>query len=423
MTILVTLLHIILIFFLAYQVWRRQKALRKYFWPGLGVKLIAGIFLGLIYTHYYSVADTFAYFEDGKSLAALAIGDFSSYVRVVVFNEVPPGLTLINAEPRAFFLTKITSVFNVLTVNNYWVIGAYYSFFSFLGAWFLVTTINRHIPAVSSAALIAFIFLPSVVFWSSGLLKESLAMPCLYFLTAVFLKVWFQERLSLGSYLPGVVCLWVLWQLKYYYVAVFLPVALTTLAYRFIIGRKPAFPPARELLVWAGIFLLPVILISFLHPNFYPGRLLEVILVNNAAFNELSDPRDVIHFNDLEASPLSMLKNMPWALFSGLFRPLIWETSAVIQILPSIENTLILILFVVSCFRLNRYRVATHRLLILAGVVYVTLLCILITISAPNFGTLSRYRIGYISFFVLLILCDSPVIRYIERSIRRLVSH
>lgn len=422
MTILVTLLHINLIFFLAYQVWKKQKELRKYFWPGLAVKLMAGVALGLVYTHYYSVADTFAYFDDGKKLATLAVEDLSSYVRVLVFNEVPPGLTLINAEPRAFFLTKITSVFNMLTLNNYWVTGGYYSLISFLGAWFVVTTINKYIPAAGVAALIAFLFLPSVVFWSSGLLKESLAMPCLYFLVALLLKAWFNERLSSGSYLMAVVCLWVLWQLKYYYVAIFLPVAFTTLLYKFAVGQPLAQSAIRELLIWTGIFLLPVIVISFLHPNFHPGRLLEVIVENNAAYNQLSDPGDLVHFSALQATPLSIVKNAPWALFSGLFRPLFWETSAIIQVLPAIENTVIFILFLAACFRLTRYKGAAHRPLILAGIVYVTLLCILITLSAPNFGTLSRYRIGYISFFVLLILCDNPLIRYIERSIRRLVS-
>lgn len=423
MTVLVTFLHIIVIFTLSFRIWKRQAGLRRYYWPGLAVKLIAGVCLGLVYAYYYSVGDTFSYFQDGGKLAALARENFSSYTRLLFFNHVPEGLGLINSEPRALFLTKITSVFNVLTLNNYWITGFYYSFVSFLGAWFLVRTIDRHMPAAGIPALIAFIFLPSVVFWSSGLLKESLALPALYFLAALFLKIWFDEKPSFGSYILATLSLWVLWQLKYYYVAIFLPVACTTLLYKFLIGERFAQSPSKEFLIWMGMLVLPMIAISFLHPNFHADRLLHVIVLNNEVYNQLSDPEDVVRFHQLQAHPLSLLKNAPLALFAGLFRPLCWEASAIVQILPSLENTIVLALFLASCFRLKRYGSASHRVLLLGVMVYVVLLCILITFSAPNFGTLSRYRIGYSSFFVLIILCGNPLMQYLERSIRRLVSH
>ena len=247
-------------------------------------------------------------------------------------------------------------------------------------------------------------------------------MPCLYFVTALVLKQWFGGKASIVQYILAVCCLWILWQLKYYYVAIFLPVACTTLVYKYVARGRLALSAVSATVTWLGLLLVPVILISFVHPNFHPDRLLEVIVVNNAAFHELSDPRDIVHFQELRADPASIIRNAPWALFSGLFRPLVWDVSSIIQVLPALENTVILILFIAALFRGKGWS-ATHGPLVLAAIVYVTLLAILITLSAPNFGTLSRYKVGYISFFVLLILSNNPLTGYFERSIRRLVSH
>ena len=422
MAILLTSFHIILIFALAWGIWKKQRSLRKFFWPALLVKLMAGICLGLLYSYYYSVADTFDYFRDASKLASLALEDFSAYLDLLFFNTHLESLQLVFDQPRAVFLSKITSVFSILTHNNYWIIGAYLSLISFCGAWFLVQTINRYMPSVVLAAVAAFLFLPSVVFWSSGLLKESLALAALFYLSALFLKIWFNEKASVREWLLAAVSLFVLWQLKYYYAAVFMPVVCTSVLYKFFI-RKGFQSSLPEVAVWLGILILPLVLISFAHPNFYPHRLLDVILTNHEAYREFSAPEDLVHFHNLRPTAISLLKNAPWALFSGLFRPLVWETSALIQLAPGVENTLVLLLFLAASIGFKKYFTSPHRVLILTLTVYVVMLCIFITFSAPNFGTLSRYRSGYISFFVFIILCNNPLVQYLERSFPRLVSH
>ena len=423
MTIPVTLLHVALLFWASYTLWKKQTVLREFFWPALALKMLAGVALGLVYTYYYSVADTFVYFRDASTVAALARRDFGAYVTFLFSDSGSITLPLTFQEPRALLLTRITSVFNLLTDDNYWVTGFYYSLVSFSAAWFLVTTICRHIPTAKSATLIAFLFLPSAVFWSSGLLKESLALACLYFLTGIFLKVWFRERGRPWEYVVAFLSLLVFWKLKYYYAGVFLPVAVTALLFRFMIGKRCSSSPALEALVWCLIFIIPVAVVSFLHPNFYPDRLLNVVLLNHEAYRAVSAPEDLVVFRDLQANAVSFLKNAPWALFSGLFRPLPWEVSALIQVLPSLENTLMLGMSLAAASRYRRYALSPHRLLLLAAVTYVVILCVMITFSTPNFGTLSRYKTAYISFFVLVILSDNPLLKYIERSFHRLVSH
>ena len=423
MAMVLTILHIILIFGLAILLWKKQASpLKGIFWAALGVKLVAGVSLGLLYTYYFPVADTFVYFKDASRLAELAREDVSAYLELLFFGRHVETVPLTFREPRALFLTRFTSVFNILTGDNYWVSGLYFSLISFIGAWFLVKTIAAHIPSATSAAAVAFLFFPSIVFWTSGLLKESLAMAALFFLAALFLKAWFEHKLPHWGYVLAVISLIVLWNLKYYYVAVFLPVAFTSLIYCFF-ERKIRTRRAVRVFIWCGIFVLLLMIISFLHPNFNADRILGVIVANNAAYSEFSDPGDYIHFEDLRATPLSILMNAPWALFSGLFRPLFWEAQTMVQFVAGVENTFLLIVFAAALLRVKKILSSPHRLLIASVLVFVVLLCVLITLSAPNFGTLSRYRAGYLAFFVFVMLCDHPVMQYLERSFSRLVSH
>lgn len=408
---------------LAFFLWRRESFLKFLFWPTLAFKLLCGISVGLLYTYYYPVGDTFHYFKDASTLTSFSRENFSAYAEFLFFNSDLPSGSLSFQEPRAVFLTKIVSVFIILTASNYWIISLYFSFLSFLSAWVLVKTINRHVSSALAPAVIAFLLLPSIVFWTSGLIKESLAVAGLYLLTVIFLKIWFNEKIRIFHIVLGLLSLWILWNLKYYFLAIFLPVVCATLFYKFIMVKRLAPSMGQELILWFAFLSVPLLMISFSHPNFYPERLLNVIVLNNNAFNRLSAPEDLIHYIQLQANPASILQNAPWALLSGLFRPFIWEAGTILQLFLSIENTLIFVFFLTALSKIKNYACTPHRLLVLALIVYVTLLCIFISFSAPNFGTLSRYRSGYFSFFVFLILCRNPLLNYLETSFQRLVSY
>jgi hypothetical protein len=402
---------------IAYRMYRWETSLKKIFWPALFFKMLCGLLLGLLYKYYYPVGDTFAYFSDAAALGSVARSDLKTYLGFFFFNHELPSVNLIFLEPRALFFSKIVSVFSILTADNYWVIASYFSLFSFLAAWLLVKTIAQYLPRYALPSIIAFLFVPSVVFWTSGLIKESIAIGGLYLLTVFFLRVWFDRRIRLAELFMVAILVWICWSLKYYVIAIFLPVVLASLLMKFIVLRKPWHSAAFETTAWMVVFILPLFLITFLHPNFYPERFLEVIVSNNTAYNELSQPGDAVHFTDLQADTGSIIRNAPWALFSGLFRPLFWEATNVLQFFSGLENTLLLLFFLIGLFQLKAYVHSPNRVLVLTVIVYVALLCIFITLSAPNFGTLSRYRGAYLSFFVFLLLCCHPILAYLQRSL------
>jgi hypothetical protein len=415
---IVKIVNILILATVPYMIWKRQDApLRPFFWPAYIMKVAAGITLGVIYLYYYKSGDTIGYFEDGVKLVAMARGDVPAFLKMLVSSDVLPESQGFSMQaPRAIFFTKLVSVVMLLSGPDYWITACYFSLVSFVCAWFLVREITQFNGILTFPAVIALLFFPSVVLWSAGVIKESVAMACLFFIVAVFLRIWRAQRVQPVYWMLLAIALWLLWSLKYYYMAVLLPVLAAELFMQRVV--RPRVSATRwRVVLWLVVFLFPAAVAGTVHPNFYPEHFLNVIVSNYEAFVAISDPRDVMTFDGLDSRPSSLLKHVPAALVGGLFRPFIWESSSVFQIAASIENTVLLLL---SGGVMLRWRTASLTSpLVWPALLYCFLLCGFLTLSTPNFGTLSRYRVGFLPFFVLLLLAGNPLPHRIRQLTKR----
>jgi hypothetical protein len=307
-----------------------------------------------------------------------------------------------------------------MTGGNYWVVSLWFSFISFLSAWHLTSFVHEQFR-VTLAPVIAFLFFPSIVFWTSGLEKEGLAMAALYFLTLIFLKLFTKAKTRYWEWILLPFAFWMLWSIKYYFLAVFLPITSTLLVIRLLIMKYWEIKNrAVYALVWLVIFLIPLYIASIVHPNFYPERFLEVIISNHDAFIALSDNRDVIHYYRLSSSAGDVIRNMPLAMVSGIFRPFIWESVNVVQIVAALENLVIAALTLwalMSVFRMKLKYSPINTPLMVATLLFVGLLAAFLSLSTPNFGTLSRYRVGFLPYYVLITILPLSAAKKIDQTL------
>jgi hypothetical protein len=412
--------HGLILFSIAFFVWRKQEAggLRIFFWPALFFKLGAGIVLGLMYRYYYQGGDTYIFFRDAKQLSGLFRSDAMAYIQFLWSGNESHAIwaSLSEIQPRSLFFTKIISVITVLTFDNYWITGLYLSFTSFLASWYFVKKILILFPDAKSAASFSVLFFPTVVFWSSGMIKESLAVAALFFLAGLFLTFMNKARPNVVEWVLLPVSLWMLWTLKYYWAAVFFPAfASTLIVYK---GILPNMNPGKWIvlyLVWTFLFLVICSGAMVVHPNFYPEYFLQVIVDNNDAVNSLSDPQNLIHFSDLQPTWKSLLLNSPWALFSGLVRPFLFEGGNVVKLLYAAENSIVLILLLSSLWHVRRMVTSPFGILAFAVIMYAAILCIFLALSTPNFGTLARYRVGFLPFLIFLLTYRNPLLDKVWR--------
>ncbi len=386
--------------------WHYKKqvdSIRAFYWPALFLKVFSGIALGLLYFNYYGAGDTISYWQDGKVVGQAILSDPSMGISFL-WDETSVTIDdLINDKPRSLFFVKISAILSIVSGNNYWLMATLISFVSFFGAWFIFKTTIAIFPEARLASAISFLFFPSVVFWSSGLIKESIGLASVFFLSGIFLLSIMNKKIAWWQWIVGLLSLWVGWNLKYYWIAVFLPVIITTLVVAFIV-KGFSVVKRLEVVIWLGLFIIILFIGTSIHPNFYPSRFLDVIVQNNEAFNSLSKPESAIHYNNLTPTMTSLLVNTPQALVGGFFRPFIWEQNNLFSLLAGIENLILLLLVASALPSIVRLFTSPNRLIGIAAITYCVILAVFLALSTPNFGTLSRYKIGFLPFLVFLLL-------------------
>jgi hypothetical protein len=416
MVYLVGLVNLIVILFIVFLIYRKvkDKPLKNYFLPGLLIKFLAGIALGLIYKFYYGGGDTFNIFYDATILSDIAINSPVYYFKLIFTTDLPPGLAdhfIYSNQDRALLAAKILSFFSLITRNNYWLSGFYWSLFSFCGMWYLANVLVKKYPTTRNAAVIGFLFFPSVIFWSSGILKESLIMGAMSFTIAFIIQSGFSlKRISYGKALLIILFLLLLWKLKYYYLAVLLPVVvaafitLTALSKFKVLSKKSLILP----LIWLLAFCLVLLISTNLYPSLKFNVILQYLVQTHNTIYNLSEPENLIHFFNLQPTLKSIITNLPLALFSGLYRPALWDANTLFQWFTAVENFFILLL---SLFAIRNLRYLSNKedaILLSSLIIYILILAAFMAFSSPNFGTLMRYKIGFLPFLVYLILIDNP---------------
>lgn len=391
---------------LALFVWLCFYLLRKnrndpYANAGLILKIIAGLILGLIYKYHYKGGDTFIYFQEAATIANYFIDHPIQFFKIYFNTDQLPELTnqiVFGNQPRAFLFSKIVSVFYIFSGGNYWVISAFLSLINFMCIQLLVNELSTKFTGLKKAAAISFYFLPTFVFWTGGLLKESLAIGTLAVAVGMVIRFTrIQKYSNFRHWIYLIISSALLWKLKYFYAAIAIPLLFGLLLYHVISKWKKVH------LGWVLFgFIIGVLLVSNLHPNLYFSRVLEVIYVNYQLGISASESL-VIQYYNFDGSWSGFLLNLPIAFFSGLFRPFIFDVSNPLQLVVALENLTVFILLFISMWKI-RFRIPFKNPFVMAASVYVSTLAILLAFATPNLGTLSRYKVGYWPFFVLLIL-------------------
>ena len=404
------LVHAVLIIILSWWGSRVYKSCpaNTFYWYGLSAKIISGITFGLVYKYLMHGGDTWAYFESSKVLAQFFQTDPIVYLRLLVGSSSPIEIMDeigFQGQPRAVIMVRILSILTIFTFGNYWLCAIYFSLFSFFGLWTLVDKICSSYSDSIKSAIGAFIFLPSVLFWSSGVSKETLYMGVFGYLSAWFLP-FFKNSAGTSVLKWGIalIMVLVLVPLKYYYMAVLLPILLTTILVNRIISRNQDW--FIQYSIWFLIFLLLLFAASWIHTNLTPAHFSAVVKSNALEIISKTNPEQLVDFREYP-NPLGwMVINFPLAIVTGLFRPNIIDAGSFFQNLAILENLFISVLFVgrIKYFETKDLKSPAF----LPCFFYVVILASILTLATPNFGTLVRYKVSFLPVFVFFILYKNP---------------
>jgi hypothetical protein len=422
-------LHLPVFFFLIYLLWRSagNKTLRQFFWPALLLKLMAGVMLGWVYQRYLGAGDTWGFHTETLKVIVAAKEHPGQYFRLLFFNElgqIPIGYSRWPEYSNSFFFIKLLSLLYFMTGNSYWFSGFYLSLFSFWGSWYLVEKLNTNFPEYGTASVIAFLFFPSVFFWTSGVSKDSVLMGSLCLTAGLFLQLSL-TRYS-GKAIGGILLLgasmYLLWKIKFFLAAVLLVLLFTWLLLQWLTPKMKGLQPRRnQFLAWLMLLLVGAFIASFAHPTFNLDFFAQHIVWNYKNIMALTDKANpLLTFPDLQPSLPSVLENAPSAILQMLFRPFLWEPAPLIYKVIALENLLLLLLVITTVFNQLRIKKVLPLPSFLAVLlVFFCISAVLVTLPTPNLGSLNRYRAPLLPFFVLIVLAWGPVPAWLKNQAKR----
>lgn len=329
-------------------------------------------------------------------------GDLAGYLHFCVeaqdfggkYDEVLRRIDTI--EPRALWMTKWTTLLYHLT-GSAWLNGMLMSAWAAWAAWRLSWRVIGRWPGREAAVLLVLGCWPSALAFGGGNLKEGVLAVALYLLACQVLDLlppgrvgrsWY--RLCADTALSLLLC-WVLWRLKYYYFATFVPMSVAWLVVAWWHHRWP-LRPVQALGLLAFGCCAGLVAGSASHPNLHLRYLLNAIQVNHLNMVEATtDPANLLHIHLPDASPLTFVRQIPVAMIEGILRPWPWESGfwkkmAALELLAWLGVWWSWWHRRPQCYR-------TEDLLAATVVLAWTLSCVLLlAYASPNIGNLIRYR-------------------------------
>jgi hypothetical protein len=393
----------------------KEKSHFKWFLPGLMAKMFGGFCFVLIYVFFYGSGDTFGYSNGAFALDRLLFSNIGDYLIAMTSNsqellESRPDLSVqipFAMSSEEFFTVKIISFLNLLSFNSYLNLTVVISAVTFIGVWKAFTSVIYHFPGLEKYAAWSFLFFPTVIFWGSGILKDSISLCALLFFFHYFENFFWQKKRSLWRIFLIIFTAYIALNVKPYIILSFLP-ALAVCIY--LNASRKMESRTLKLLV-TPLMLGVTLIMAYTIVNYVSGQsekyAIDQIEDRTKSFQwwHQQTGGSVYTLGEISYTPVGIATKVPAALNVTLFRPYLWEVRTPIMLLSSLESTFLFLLFcyLVWNYRLRIFREIFHSPLIAMSFVYVVIFGFAVGFTSYNFGALARYKIPCMPFFGLVL--------------------
>ena len=418
--LIVTPIILFIVYALAYVIrpWVTDDVNRRYFLPALTVRVIGALAIGFIYQFYYRGGDTFAYHTHGsRPLWEAIIESPVNGIRLLFLNgEYGPGIWDTAQriwywnDPQSFAVIRLAAILDIFTFSSYSGTAVLFAVISFTGGWMFFLTFYKLFPDLHRWVAFSVLFVPTVVFWGSGIFKDTVTLAALGIATYAFHRVFIERRKNVIAFILMLLAFLIIFSIKKYILLCFLPALLFW-------GVATYLSRISSLMLRAILAPLTGIVAIFL--AYYA---VQKVGEDDARYNisKLSETAKITAYDirygwgartgegsgytlgELDGTWQSMLRLAPQAINISLFRPYLWEVNNPLMLLSAIEGLVLLTLTIHLVWRV-RWKLFSYlqRPDVMFCFVFAIVFAFAVGVSTYNFGTLSRYRIPMIPYFLL----------------------
>jgi len=406
----------------------------RFYLKGLLAKMFGAIAVCFIYLFYYKGGDTIGYFESSILVTKLAVVDFETYLKIMsgdlsklnLFQMVVNNLCCPDyyRDPQSFSVVRAVSPVVFLGSFSYLSTSLIFSYISYAGIWRLFLLFNELYPNMENKFATAILYMPSLIFWGSGILKDTITFSAVCLFTYSIYNTFIKKQKRGTNILLLILSSFALITVKPYIFVALLPGAAIWLSFSRISSIKNGF---------VKIAITPVILIvAFALTTTIMGALGSSLgsfssvdsALNKAVLTKNDLTRDAYGKNSFDigsydASLFGILSKFPAAVVAGLFRPFLWDVSNPVMLISALENTFLMLLTLRVLMRvgpINFFSLIFKEPLLIFSFVFAIFFSFSVGLTTANFGALVRYKIPALPFYLSTLLILENKIRVLRDS-------
>lgn len=418
--LIVTPVVIIVVYAVAYMIRSivTDEVNRKYFLPALTVRIIGALAVGLVYQFYYGGGDTFAYHTHGSRHIWEAFVDSPVKGFDLLFSDGqhhPQTYSYSSKiwyfrDSHSFFIIRVAAFLDLFTFSSYSATAILFAVIAFAGSWLLFLSFYKLYPDFHRWLAISCLFIPTVFFWGSGIFKDTLTLAALEIATFLVFKVFQEKQWSIFYFVIILFCCWVIYSIKIYILLTFLPAIILWVFTKHLIAVKSfmfkvlLLPFALALVIITGYYAIKKVAEG--DPRYNLDKIAETAKITaydiRYGWGARTGEGSGYTLGQLDGSLGSMIRLAPQAINVSLFRPYLWEVRNPFMLLSALEGLLLLGLTVYALVKAKTsvflYWTQPE---ILFCLMFSLVFAFSVGVSTYNFGTLSRYKIPMIPYYLV----------------------
>lgn len=407
--LIVPLILLVLVMVLFAMKKKQPVAIQKYLFSGFWLRVAGTLLISALIEFYYTYGDTYYYYYNAQLLKSFMFTDPGAWFDVMFSNPEKGGDSVVkyldyvgtfNDYSVNFFrnnenatVCKIGSLINLVCFDSSLAIALVFGLLSFLGCWYVFKTFVHFFPGYEKQFSRFCIFLPSLWFWGSGILKDPL---CLFAMGLLVFNLFVKTGSRFRRIFAVCTGAFLLLNIKPYILySIVIAVIMGWVFFRFrrfnIISK-----------ILSIISVIALLIASYALITDFITQTFDNILLQSQSFiknyEQISQEGDGGFIPTLDPSPAGLAKLAGQGLVNVFMRPFPWEVNKILYIFLIIENLLIYYIIIkkVPQGPLDFHR--NHRMLINFSLVFFIFLGLVVGVTTFNFGTIARYRVPALPF-------------------------
>ncbi len=405
----------------------KDANVRRMYYKGFYFKIICVLAYTFVTEFIFKGGDTGLYYQAIQDLRAALSNDFNHATtiaksfKLTMDNPLAPFFYYDNyaddftynymASASNFFVPRLGLIPSYIFFNNYLCINFVFGFFALGGSIRIFKFFHYYYPDYTREIALAAIFLPSVGFWSAGLLKDPICFGSIGYILYAVQNVFVKKKNIKASVILMILCGFLIYFIKVY---ILLTLILAILIWLFAETNKLiADKTLRN--IFSGMTFLISFLVAFFLLNYFTSQEAAKDYKLDTLLDKAEYQRKVIkdlaattplgsNFSINTSNPVALVPNSIAATF---FRPFLWEVKSLVAVFSGVESFLFLLFTLFFFFKRgvqNYFKITFADPRMLMCFIFSMVFAVAVGASTSNFGALSRYKIPCMPFYFMGLL-------------------